>query len=334
LSQNDTPEKEPSLIKDIRTKSTKSSASIGVVELTLEEGTQIKVVGAVYGLEHQFQGEGFKATVFLDQYNQRLKVVSYEGENKFELMERLKWLASANGFDKTIVMTYRDDWQRFLRRGYVLEAVLKYFHHGEDAYVMSKFGSQERMVSHSLFEEIQLIETVMERDPLEAIPVQPTEFEFRLAERTDVPALIALYQSIFETYPSPLIHSDYLESVFQRENLFAVATKDGEIVSAASAELNPSQKAAELTDCATIKSMRGRGLMAHLLLLLEGELSRRDYVCAYTMSRARSFGINNVFYQLKYEFQGRLVNNCDIYGSYEDMNIWVKNLVRETWHDT
>jgi hypothetical protein len=46
------------------------------------------------------------------------------------------------------------------------------------------------------------------------------------------------------------------------------------------------------------------------------------------MARARSFGMNMVFYQLGYEFNGRLVNNCDIHGGYEDMNIWVKDLRR------
>ncbi len=36
--------------------------------------------------------------------------------------------------------------------------------------------------------------------------------------------------------------------------------------------------------------------------------------------------MNNVFHRLGYEFNGRLVNNCDIFGAYEDMNIWVKDL--------
>ena len=31
-------------------------------------------------------------------------------------------------------------------------------------------------------------------------------------------------------------------------------------------------------------------------------------------------------YGLGYEYSGRLVNNCDIYGQFEDMNIWVKLL--------
>ena len=67
--------------------------------------------------------------------------------------------------------------------------------------------------------------------------------------------------------------------------------------------------------------------MSHLLEILENEIAHEGYICAYTMARARSFGMNNVFYRLGYEFLGRLVNNCDIYGAYEDMNIWVRNLI-------
>jgi hypothetical protein len=34
--------------------------------------------------------------------------------------------------------------------------------------------------------------------------------------------------------------------------------------------------------------------------------------------------MNIVFMRAGFEYCGRLINNCDIYGQYEDMNIWVK----------
>ena len=113
---------------------------------------------------------------------------------------------------------------------------------------------------------------------------------------------------------------------FQTEAIFAVCTREGRIVSAASAEIHPSVKAAELTDCATSEEARGLGLMSHILVRLEDEMRREGYICAYTMARARSWGMNTVFHRLGYAFNGRLVNNCDIFGDLEDMNIWVKNL--------
>ena len=114
--------------------------------------------------------------------------------------------------------------------------------------------------------------------------------------------------------------------MFGEGTVFAVCRHRGVIVAAASIELHAADLAAELTDCATVVSHRGRGLMTHLLRYLEQELERRSYLCAYTMARARSFGMNAVFHDMGYEFMGRLVNNCDIYGTYEDMNIWVRRL--------
>lgn len=318
------------LIEDIKPIPTKDRSNLGKVTLTLEENTHVTAVGVIYGIEHRIAGDDFSATLFLDHYNQRIKVSEYDG-NIESLVLKLRFIAEANGFDKIICMASRADWQHFLRHGYVLEAVLKYCLCGEDAYVVSKFRSQERLTSHNLMEEILLIEDIMARTPSPEPPAEivvPPGFRFRMAKREDIPSLIELYQSIFESYPSPLMHVDYLEAVFHKETLFAVATEGDRVVAAASAELSPSHKSAELTDCATHPQARGKGLMSGLLSLLEAALVERKYICAYTMARARSFGMNNCFHQLGYEFLGRLVNNCDIYGAYEDMNIWVRHLER------
>lgn len=316
------------LIPDIKPTPIKDRTQLGIVDLTLDQHTKVRAVGMVYGLEQEISGDNYKAHLFLDQYNQRLKVMSYSGDDLNGLIDQVEWLHRANGFDKTIVMGQRNTWQVFLRRGFVLEAVLKYYYQGEDCFVMSKFTSQERLYSPSLAEEIALIEQITKENSSQATwPRElPTGYSIRLAQKTDIASLVELYQDIFESYPSPLVHADYLESVFQKNSLFAVCCKNEKIVASASAEIIPSLKAAELTDCATIKTERGLGLMASILDFLESELTKRNYVCAYTMARARSYGMNNVFNRLGYEFMGRLINNCDIYGAYEDMNIWVKKL--------
>jgi beta-lysine N6-acetyltransferase len=314
------------LIEDLKPIPVKNRSPLGVVELTLDHGQSVKAVGVVYGIEHSISGDDFRATLFLDQYNQRIKVMDYEASDLEQLILKVRYLAEANGFDKIICMARRRDWQTFLRYGYVLEAVLKYYHDGEDAFVVSKFRSQERLTSPNLMEEILMIEKVMDRRWDSDVRPLPAGYEIRLARRDDIPELLELYTGIFETYPSPLIHASYLETVFQTETLFAVCTREGEIVSAASAEMHPQVHAAELTDCATKRTARGLGLMSHILSLLEREIADKGYVCAYTMARSRSYGMNNVFYRLGYEFMGRLINNCDIYGDYEDMNIWVRDL--------
>ncbi len=315
------------LVPDIKPSPAKQRTPLGIVELTLAPGQVLKCVGVVYGVEHRIQGAGFEALLFLDQYNQRIKVLSYQAVDYSELVLALRWLAEANGFDKIIAMGTHEDWQQFLRFGYVLEAVVRHYHSGEDAYVVSKFRSQERLTSSSLMEEILLIERIMaEHDGVVPATPLPANVKLRMATQSDLLQLVEIYGEIFETYPSPLMHASYLQAILQTESLFAVCTIDDRIVATASAELHPSDLAAELTDCATRVEARGKGLMTHLLRRLELELSARGYICAYTMARARSYGMNVVFCRMGYTFMGRLVNNCDIFGAYEDMNIWVRRL--------
>lgn len=173
---------------------------------------------------------------------------------------------------------------------------------------MSKFRSQERLTSRSLMEEVLLIEEIMNEPIDKSIEKKKVQHHIRLAQEKDIPQLIALYKEIFETYPSPLNHTSYFESIFQKNSIFAVCEIDGKIAAAASAEA------------------RGLGIMTQILRFLEQELIKRKYICSYTMARSRSFGMNNVFYRMDYEFLGRLVNSCDICGSYENMNIWVRDL--------
>jgi len=314
------------LVPDVKPTPSRPRSSLGIVELVLDEGQTVKAVGVVYGLEHTVRGDGYEAVLFLDQYNQRIKVLEYRATNMQAMVLRLRALATANGMDKIVAMATHDDWQAFLRFGYVLEAVIRHYHRGEDAFVVSKFRSQDRLTSSSLMEETLLIEQIMAGDQAPAAQPLRDGYRIELAARSDIPELVALYGAMFESYPSPLIHTSYLETIFGDDTVFAVCRHGGAIVAAASIELHHADLAAEMTDCATLAEHRGHGLMTHLLRFLEKELERREYVCAYTMARARSYGMNAVFFGMGYEFMGRLVNNCDIFGAYEDMNIWVRRL--------
>lgn len=309
----------------------KKRAKLGIVNLHLDRNVRIKVTGQLYGIEHHIKGKNYAADVILDHYNQRIRVLDFSGNNVDGLIDHIRWLAEKNKFDKIICMASKDTWQNFLYHGYVLEAYLKYYLKGKDAFVVSKFRSQERLTSNYLAKEILLIEEVLKRKPKPRVMQKklPKDHSVRLATFDDIPELIELYKQIFKTYPSPLIYRDYLESVLLRESLFAVCVDEhNDIIAAASADLNKANLAAELTDCATSPAARGKGIMTAILAFLEDELRYRKYRCSYTMARARSYGMNCVFYDMNYEFVGRLVNNCDIYGAFEDMNIWVKKLDR------
>ncbi len=221
-----------------------------------------------------------------------------------------------------------DDWQKFLGLGYMLEGILKYFYRGDNAYVLSRFGSIDRVTSPHLIDESSLIETLLKDGPPDPPPPLPDGYSLVEATEVHIPALVTLYRDVFSTYPSPLTHPDYIQQTMRRHVVYrAVIDPHGTLVSAASAEIDTKHSNAELTDCATFKAERGKGLMYSLLTALEGDLRKRGIMTGYTLARARSVGMNRVFYRLGYEYSGRLLNNCDIYGEFEDMNIWVKPLL-------
>ena len=97
-----------------------------------------------------------------DQDNlQRGHVAEYLVGSQEALTERLAWLAEQNHFDKIFFKATKDDWQEFLRHGYMLEGILRYYFRGEDAYVLSKFRSTDRVTSEHLIEESDIIERLM-----------------------------------------------------------------------------------------------------------------------------------------------------------------------------
>jgi len=301
---------------------------LGRVRLVLDEGESTEVIGIVYGLAHQIRTPSYRLDVFLDHYNRRLKVLDYQASDYRPMVEKLEFLAAANRFDKIWVQARKSDWDTFLQFGFVLEGLLKHADRGRTAYMVSKFRSQRRLRSPGLLQETELIEKITKRERRSRPPAPPEGYTLDFAREGDVEGMLSLYRRVFETYPAPLTYREYLLSVLHRDAIFRVIRcPKGEVVAAASAELDDRRLSSELTDCATHPDQRGKGLMSVLLHALEEDLRRKGYRCAYTLARAPSFGMNAAFHALGYEYNGRMINNCDIYGDFENMNLWVKNLV-------
>jgi beta-lysine N6-acetyltransferase len=256
-------------------------------------------------------------------------VLSYEATNYKSMFKRLRYLASANHFDKIFVKARADDFQVFLSYGYMMEGVLRYFFSGEDAYVLSRFSSKRRVHSSALLDESRLIEKIIYHSEKAPERIADPTVTIRPAGQADIPALVTIYRSVFESYPSPLTNPDYIKSTMERNMLYRIAMQDGVALAAASAEMDEKNRNAEMTDCATTPAAQSKGLMQAILIGLEEDVRARGIITAYTLARGLSTGMNRVFFRLGYEYSGRLVNNCDIFGDFEDMNIWVKRLPTE-----
>jgi len=59
---------------------------------------------------------------------------------------------------------------------------------------------------------------------------------------------------------------------------------------------------------------------------MEKYMTRSGFCLLYTIARAASFGMNTTFARANYQYGGTLINNTQISGSIESMNIWYKEL--------
>jgi putative beta-lysine N-acetyltransferase len=101
---------------------------------------------------------------------------------------------------------------------------------------------------------------------------------------------------------------------------------DKRFIALSSAEMDTVSKNVEMTDFATLPKFRGSNLSGLLLVAMEKEMRSRGIQTAYTIARAISPGINMTFAKAGYTYGGRLINNTNISGQIESMNVWYKSL--------
>lgn len=271
--------------------------------------------------------ETYNLTVYLDKQNKRVRVEDYLGSIS-NVVVRAEELAESEKADKLIIKGRKEHFTQLLERGFSFEARIDGFFLGSDCLFFSKFFSDERRTSPHWVQEDGIIKSVYHlAEPAQTI-TPPKDYVLKKMNETDAKGLSDLYKTVFQIYPTPLNDPEYIIKTMKEGTIYFGFVHDGQIVSAASAEVNLFYKNAEMTDCATLKEHRKHGLMKVLLARLEVELIDNGIYCSYSIARALSFGMNAALYQLGYAYRGRLVNNVFIYDKIENMNVWVKDLAK------
>lgn len=269
--------------------------------------------------------EGFVAEFYLDSFNKRLRVDDYAGKLADAVHEAEK-TAKEYQCEKLIFRGRVENYIDLLAMGFQCEAVIDGYFHGSDQYFFCKYFSDERRTNGHWISEDSIVKnvTALERNPDVIMP--PSEYQLIKITEQDAEKMAELYSEVFKIYPTPLHDPSYIKKTIREGTIYYAFQYKGDLVSAASAEVNLFYKNAELTDCATLPSHRKHGLMKILLEKLEKDLKSQGVFCAYSIARALSFGMNAVLHQLGYSYRGRLLNNCYIFDKLENMNVWVKNL--------
>lgn len=242
------------------------------------------------------------------------------------IVERIEHLAETCDYGKLFCKVPSPWCEPFVQAGYQQEAHIPRFFAGQtDVAFMSRFRKPER--ANLSADQKSAIQSVLDlaaarQDDATSRPQAPTR---RLLE-DDTPDLANLYREVFPSYPFPIFNADYLRHTMATHIRY-YGTFDGDrLVAAASAETDPEGRNAEMTDFATAPDQRKKGLAVALLLAMESDMEDAGFITLYTIARALSAGMNITFARCGYAFSGTLVNNTQISGGIESMNVWHKNL--------
>jgi len=259
-----------------------------------------------------------------DERNKRLVVNGYAQGTKPSLFgPHLIHLALTKKLEKIWLWALPADVPEFLQCGFRIEGSLFRGNYEEFAVSLAYYVSESRGHSNKLHTEIDIIHKVR-TVPLNRSEHLPLGIEIKLLNESYAQQISQILRQIFISYPSPVENPQYIRSSIQDGNIFAGAFLKNRLVSVAAAYPDPILNRCEMTDCATLEDYRGLSLSEILLWLLEQEVNNGSFII-YTLARAQSYGMNRVFHKLGYSYQGRLINNCNIAGSFEDMNIWVSS---------
>lgn len=260
-------------------------------------------------------------------YNNRVYLMKLDSRQTINVIEQILSLAQTNNYDRIIAKIPKPESIAFERSGFKLEAEIPAFYSGLiPAVFMSRNLNPERDRETDINQRQKVLTAAMDCPKRRPNSYGP-KYRMREISREDVDKITALYRKVFDTYPFPIFEPRYiLKTMDENLRYFGFIDQD-KIISIASTEMSKSARNVEMTDFATDPEYRRHGLASFLLFNMEKIMIMDGFLTAYTICRAISYGINMVFAKNGYSYGGTLINNTNISGSIESMNIWYKPLI-------
>jgi beta-lysine N6-acetyltransferase len=266
------------------------------------------------------------STIQYGKINNRVFLLKYDPVDNHKVLPELDRLVKEGGYSKIVTKIHTGDLPDFILNGYKVEAYIPKFYNGKtDCVMASKFFDKNRGKSpekllktfSSLIDSVNGQSKVME---LNGFTVK------KLVEADAVP-ITEILKRVFETYPFPVHKPEYiLKTMRSRSAVYFGIWDNGNLIGVSTAETDFSNENAEMTDFAVLPEFRGKNLASHLLEFMEREMKNEGIKTVYTIARLAEPGMNKTFLKAGYKYSGTLVNNTNIAGSIESMNIFYKHL--------
>lgn len=271
-----------------------------------------------------------QTTVHHGKNSNRVYVMSLHPEDLPEITKKLDELADKNGYSKIIAKIPLDFKEVFELSGYDSEAVIPNFFNGEkDVSFMCKYIDLNRKNDPFMNKCKEFLNIALQKESATNSTNLSEDFTLRETTEEDVSDMTKLYKIVFESYPFPIHDEKYILKTM-KENLIYFGIWHGKnLVALSSIELAKKYSNAEMTDFAVHPEYRGYGFALYMLKTMEEKLQDMGIKTAYTIARSMSAGMNITFAKNGYNYGGTLINNTDISGQIESMNVWYKAISKK-----
>lgn len=262
-------------------------------------------------------------------HNERIYLMHLAQEDMPEILDNLDTLAKSHSYAKIFAKVPKKFQDLFASNHYISEGMIpKFFENETDCVFMAKFFNSIRSLPLNQDQNETIIKLALSKKTaaLSQIPPLPNGYTLRVATPADCKNMSNLYATVFESYPVPVFDACYIKKTMEENMVYFGIWKEEELVALSSCEICVEDKNVEMTDFAILPNNRDLKLSHILLDYMEAEMIKRGIKTAYTIARAESTAMNCTFGKNNYTYAGTLVQNTQIAGKLEDMNLWFKSL--------
>ena len=259
-------------------------------------------------------------------YNDRIYLMKLTEDYPDDLPGTLISMAKKNNYSKIFAKLPLEKARRFLREGYQLEASVPELCNMDTGVFLAFYLDETRTNEDKADLYVKNIVLTFDADKKETPVLDSGRFLIRPCNEEDIGSMVDIYKKVFLSYPFPIHEDEYILKTMKDNIDYFCVEENGKIIALSSAEKDNSDLNAEMTDFATLPEWRGNSLSVHLLLRMEEQVKEEGIKTVYTIARAASPGMNITFARTGYAFGGRLINNTNISGTIESMNVWYKQL--------
>ena len=260
--------------------------------------------------------------------NNRVYLMKLDTGDLPQIIPEIDQLAEKNNYTKLFAKIPATVLPAFTGNNYSIEGFIpRFFNNKTDCFFVSKFLEEKRksipVGELTSFGDMILTTTGSTRLKYK----HSLHYKLERLSIKEAKTISDIFKKVFKTYPFPIHNPDYISETMMEDKTRYFGIKDGKkIIGVSSAEIDILNKNAEMTDFAVLPEYRGQNLAFRLLTMMELEMKLINIKTVYTIARLKEPGICKTFLKSGYKYSGTLLNNTNISGNIESMNLFYKHL--------